>query len=311
MTEKKQAADKAALKNKKRYRKMMLHRFEVGAGLCAVLGVILYLLCAFVFFKVGDIKVQGLTDAEGNTLPGSSYYSADEIAAASGVQIGSSLVNVSKDSVADAIERTLPYIGKVTVKRSYPSTLTLIVEDTKECFAVQTGIYTVLDENFKVLTVNEKIPEGCAEITGVNVAKTIVGQEIEFEDNSYKEKINSLLKACEEAEMDGVTKIDIESLASIKLVFNHKITVVLGSQSNVDKKLDTAKKTIAEELKIHAEARIIVDVNDYSKVYVRDDTSPLPEEDSTAYPDSDDNTPNQDYDGGDSDNDDDWVNAVG
>ena len=79
-------AEKKAEREKKRRRVQMVRKIKVGAGLCIGLAVLLYLLSAFVFFKVESIEVIGTPDENGESLPGSSYYSSEEIVRVSGVK---------------------------------------------------------------------------------------------------------------------------------------------------------------------------------------------------------------------------------
>ena len=57
-------SDKNALKAKKRRRLQIIRRIKVIGGLCAGLALVLYLLSAFVFFKISVIDVVGITDED-------------------------------------------------------------------------------------------------------------------------------------------------------------------------------------------------------------------------------------------------------
>lgn len=281
MATQKKPVDKKVQRAKKRRRLQIIRRVKVGAVLCMALAVVLYLLSAFVFFRISAVEVVGITDENGNTLPGSAYYTEEEIVAASGVQLGDSLVNISKTDIARAVEKMLPYVGKVTVKRAYPSTLRLTVEDTNAYFAVESGTFILLDKNFKVLTVTPDLPENCAKLVGLSVSKALAGDEISFTDNTFKDRINTLVSACEQAGLDHITKINLSNIANVQMVFNNRITVTVGTVTKLDDKLATAKKTIEAELANDPLARILVDVTDASRAYVRDDNSPFEEETDT------------------------------
>lgn len=277
-------AEKKAQKEKKRRRLQLMRKIKVGAGLCIGLAVLLYLLSAFVFFKVESIEVIGIPDENGENLPGSSYYSSEEIVRVSGVNIGDSLVLVSKYSTKESIEKLLPYIGNVKVQRKYPSTLRLVVEDTSAAYALDAGGgYTLLNEEFKVLGVMEKIPSGAAKIVGISVVNDEVGTVVEFSDESYKTRLDTIRDTCTDSGISDITKIDIENIANVSITINGRFTLILGTLTQLEEKLSMAFNTMEAELANNPDARIIIDVKDPERSYVRDDYSPIePEYESAA-----------------------------
>lgn len=282
MTEK-TANDRKAEKAKKRQRIMLIRRIKVGAVLGAVLALVLYLLSAFVFFKIDTIEVIGVEDAQGNMLPASSYYTPEEIIRVSGVETGDSLVRVSKSDVTDAIEKLLPYIGNVKIQRRYPSTLRIVTADTHALYAADAGGgLTLLDEDFKVLNVVEKRPRGCMKLVGVSFESAESGETAVFTDEAYKNRINTVVKACNDAGILNVTKLDLSNIANVRIVINNRVTMILGTITDLDEKLTMGLKTMEAELQNASEdTKIIIDVTDSERSYVRDDYSPI-EDDEMA-----------------------------
>ena len=272
-------AEKKAQKEKRRRRIQMIRKIKVGAGLCIGLAVLLYMLSAFVFFKVGSVEVIGTPDADGNALPGSSYYSSEEIVRVSGVETGDSLVLVSKKNTKESIEKLLPYIGNVKVQRRYPSTLRLVVEDTSAVYALDAGGgYTILDDEYKVLGVTEKIPLGAAKIVGISMVNAEMGTIAEFTDEAYKSRLDTIREKCENAGITDITKIHIENIANVSITIDGRFTCILGTLTQLEEKLSMAAKTIEAELENNSDARIIIDVKDPERSYVRDDYSPVENE---------------------------------
>lgn len=272
-------AEKKAQKAKKRRRLQMIRKIKVGAGLCIGLAVLLYLLSAFVFFKVESVEVMGVPDENGESLPGSSYYSSEEIVRVSGVDIGDSLVLVSKKSTKESIEKLLPYIGNVKVQRRYPSTLRLVVEDTSAVYALDAGGgYTILNEEYKVLGVTEKMPLGSAKIVGISVVNAEIGTIAEFTDEAYKTRLDTIREKCEKSGITDITKINIENIANVSITVNGRFTFILGTLTQLEEKLSMATKTMETENTNNPDARIIIDVKDPERSYVRDDYSPVENE---------------------------------
>lgn len=272
-------AEKKAQKEKKRRRIQLIRKIKVGAGLCIGLAVLLYLLSAFVFFKVGSIEVIGMTDENGETLPGSSYYSSEEIIRVSGVETGDSLVLVSKKNTKDSIEKLLPYIGNVKVQRRYPSTLRLVVEDTSAVYALDSGGgYTILNEEFKVLGVTEKMPKGSAKIIGISMVNAEIGTIAEFTDETYKTRLETIREKCELSGVTDITRINIENIANVSITIDSRFTFILGTLTQLEEKLSMAVRTMENEKANNQDAKIIIDVKDPERSYVRDDYSPVEDE---------------------------------
>ncbi|MBR5233233.1 MAG: FtsQ-type POTRA domain-containing protein [Clostridia bacterium] len=272
-------AEKKAEKEKKRRRLILLRKIKVGGALCCSLALILYLLCAFVFFKIDTVEVVGVKDTNGNILPASSYYTHDEIIRVSGVETGDSLVRVSKREVEDVIETLLPYVGDVKVKKRYPSTLRLVTEDTHALYGADAGGgFTLLDKDFKVLNVSERLPLGSMKLVGVSFDSAETGATAVFVDEAFKNRINTVISACENAGITNITKLDLSNIANVRIVLDNRITFVLGTITDLPEKLSLGLKTMEAEYKDSAEAKIIIDVTDTERSYVRDDYSPVEDE---------------------------------
>ena len=283
--EEKKTADKKALKEKKRQRLILIRKIKVGTVLCAVLALVLYLLSAFVFFRIDKIEVIGVKDADGNILPASTYYTEEEIIRVSGVETGDSLVRVLKSSVRDSIEKLLPYIGNVKVQRRYPSTLRLVTEDTHAVYGADAGGgLTLLDENYKVLGVSEKRPKGCMKITGLSFESAETGETAVFTDEAYKARIKSIVDACNDAGIENITKLDLSNIANVRIVINSRVTIILGTITDLNEKLSMGLRTMEAELQNASEAKIIIDVTDSERSYVRDDFSPVEDDEEVSEP---------------------------
>ncbi len=258
---------------KRQRRRQLIRRIKVGAIFCAVLFVVLYLLCALVFFKIEKIEVLPIDDTKQQS---SEYYSADEIARISGVNTGESLVLVSKHTVSERIKLLLPYIDNVKIKRSYPSTLKIEVEDTSAFFALEgNGGYTLLNRNFKVLGASSYIPDGCARLEGIKFSYLSSGETAVFDDTVSADRINLLISECENAGVQNVTKYDLSNIANVRIVVDLRVTFVLGTLTELNEKLELALKTLAAETENNEHAHIIINVTDPNKSYVRDDLSPI------------------------------------
>ena len=257
--------------------------FAQAVLLCIIFGCIIFILCAFVLFKVDNITVEGLPDdfcGDTHKYTNSCYYSDDDIIRMCGVENGESLVMMSKKDVVENLTKRLPYLGSVEVKRQYPSTLKIVVEDTHAVYAVDAGGgYTLLDKNFKALERCEKIPDNCAKVIGVHLLSSEIGKTVQFEDENCKTRISSIEENCAKRNIKGITKIDIVNIANISFKIDNKYTVVLGVLTDLEDKFDAVAATIKAESEKNSNARKIINVVDPKRAYVGDDTSPLENQD--------------------------------
>lgn len=146
--------DEFLRKRKARQRKIRRRRIKIFLVLLLLLavgaGVILSLT---VFFKIESISASG-----------SSKYSAEEIIAASGIKKGDNLFVSSVND--EKLKRKLPYIEKITVKRSLPATFTIKVTDAEEYVCYLSGNkYYPVSRSGRVLSKTDEKPEGIPEIS--------------------------------------------------------------------------------------------------------------------------------------------------
>lgn len=262
--------------------KRIISLAEKGVLLAAALGLVLFLLFAFVFFKVQTIQVEGLQDdfcGGTHTFTSSCYYADEEIIRLCGVDNGDSLVLVSKKKTAENIEKLLPYIGNAAIKRKYPSTLRIIIEDTHPTYAVEAGGgFTLLNEDFKVLEVKDYIPAGCAKLIGVHLVSAEAGKTAEFSDEACKTRLATVESYCEKAGLGTITKVDIANIANVSFTVDRQYTFVLGMLTDLDTKFDVAVSAMNEEIEKHPGARKIINLTEVKRAYVSDDKSPEDED---------------------------------
>lgn len=273
--------------------KRLISLIKKGVLLGAALGLVLFLLFSFVFFKVQTIQVEGVQDdfcGGTHTFTNSCYYADEEIIRLCGVENGDSLVLISKKNIAEDIERLLPYIGNATVKRKYPSTLRIIIEDTHAAYAIDAGGgFTLMNDEFKVLEVKDYIPAGCAKLIGVHPVSAEMGKTAEFSDEACKTRLNTVEEYCSKSELGAITKIDISNIANVSFTVDRQYTFVLGMLTDLDTKFEVAVSAMNEEIKKHPDARKIINLTEVNRAYVSDDKSPEDEDysklDETLYGD--------------------------
>ena len=177
--------DEAVKKAKKRKK---ARKTKQAAPILMLLFVILLITFAVlsltVFFKTEDIKVEG-----------SKTYTAQEIISCAEIKKGDNLFLLSKDKISERLETRLPFICGVELVRDFPSTVKLIIKETKEevCFVNANGVFSA-DWSGKVIKKYSEIPENIVMITVSDKAVITEGKKINFENEREAE-----LKAIEDA----------------------------------------------------------------------------------------------------------------
>jgi cell division protein FtsQ len=211
----------------------------------AILMVVVIILVAFVgvafLFNVREIKVEG--DIE--------RYNTDELIAASGVTKGKSLLLLSEEKISDSICSQFPYVSVVTLKKDYPSTVTLIIRESTECAAMKfEGEYYLLDENCRVLdTIDAASASGYMEIKGFEMTGGARGRTIEVapEDEMKLKYTQEILSALESAGLlADVESIDVSNVGNITFQYGDRLQVKLGGGDKLDYKMSRLEEIVKE-----------------------------------------------------------------
>ena len=154
------------------------------------------LICAAIlvamtlFFRVDEIVVTG-----------QKRYTAEEIRAASGVELGSNLYVLNKYDIVRAILGELPYIEDIRINRKLPDTLLIEVHESGRPFAlVQEGSAWLVSSGGKIV---EQLPEKetgqYGRISGCELLAPSVGTDIALatEYAAQETSLLALLKALE------------------------------------------------------------------------------------------------------------------
>lgn len=220
-------------------RKNRIKRILTGLFFFIFLAAVAVTLCFTVFFKVSVITVEGETQ-----------YSAEEIIKSSAIKQGESLFGFSAQEVSSSITQSLPYIGKATVKRSIPDTVTIVVESAEPSCAMKTDTgYILLDKDQKVLEKTDKVDSSIPVIALSGVEKADVGFPIKLKDTQVMSSFSLVVTFAEKAGLN-VTSYDLSDSSNIKIICeNGEVTLKLGkvSADTIDRKLLLASEAIKKE----------------------------------------------------------------
>lgn len=251
------AKDNERRRKKKRRRDFML--YLILAVFAISVAIVLSLT---VFFHIEKIEVVG----------DSLYYSNDEIIKASTISLGENLFLSDINNASMQIEKQLPYIGEAVLKRHMPNKIVISVRDAIVSLVVQKETsYVFFDDNGKVLDLSENsmLPDTGALVKGITVLNSQLGEVIEFEQEGSFELLNALVTKVRDLGFENITEFDLSDIFNIKLVFDDRITLLLGSVSNLDNKLQLGKATVEKENESNIKRRLVIDLRIEKEAHVR------------------------------------------
>ncbi len=225
----------------------------VAVGFFLVISLIVGPIVAFAAFRVKSFSIEGQAP-----------YTNEDIIAASGIQLGKSLIFADADEACENIEKTLPYTDNVVITKKLPSGIIIRLESTEKNYAIElsNGTYALLDKNLKVLEYAAGIPEGITIIKGAIPSKVDIGECLGFaaeitEDEDETQQgdrtlslILEISKAISDNGMKDINLIDISTISNIHLIYQNRIVLNLGDNSEITAKLSLGQRVISEEDKI-------------------------------------------------------------
>ncbi|MDD5923451.1 MAG: FtsQ-type POTRA domain-containing protein [Clostridia bacterium] len=224
-------------KARKARKAMTLTLFVFFAG---VVGIV---LCLTVFFKTDKISV---SFEEGVTPK----YTVEEIVAASELSVGENMFLTDKKSATKKVISAFPYIENAEINISLPDTLNIEVVQAEPTYYVEAGKnnYLVLGRDGRILEQNKKITYSIPLIKGVKLEEKGIGEYVEFSAKSFKKILDSVISVAESNELSNLNEIDLTQISDIKIKYDKRILIVLGTNENLDYKMRTALNIITNEL---------------------------------------------------------------
>ena len=221
------------------------------AGAIALIGLLLIVLP---MFRIQYIEVEG-----------NSYYSDDEIRAASGIKIGEELFAIDMEAVKTGIWK-LDYVDSFKVVRSLNAVRIVIEERKNVMYTEFNGKYFSIDREMRVLEESDEPFSSFLPVILPTIASLRVGDRLVFEDESIDlTYLTNLLDILNElGTIASVTSMDVSKKYSVSYVLSESCRIELGSVSRMDGKL-TMIDAILERKGGATAALSVIDVTDLQK----------------------------------------------
>ncbi len=189
-----------------------------------------------VFLKVAEVQVSG-----------SVRYPATDIIESSGIKTGDNMFLVNKFEVAEKLLSEYPYIEQIKIRRRLPDTFLFeITERVAAAYVVSDGNCWLIDNNAHILEriapdAEIKVPK----ISGCEVMTPFAGSPLVLKNEDQLPVLREVLTSLRYTEMtESISRVEIDKLYDIKLVYGDRFLIVLGDASELAKKIEMLRAVI-------------------------------------------------------------------
>jgi cell division protein FtsQ len=208
--------------------------------------IILAVLSFTVFFKIKTVAIDG-----------SSIYTADEIAAASGIEAGESLILLDRAGVKKVILDSFIYIDDVKVTAKFPDAATVSITPSVAAASVETVRgWLLITKSGKTLEVATEPKSGTVIIKGAGADGITPGTAFDLSDDIREHLVLSLAERGFGILSDKLTWVDIEDEANIVFLYDDRLEINIGSYNDVDYKIEFIQNVIKNEIGPNTSGRL-------------------------------------------------------
>lgn len=224
------------------YRRRRRTRIRSGAfaGVLIMLAVVAAIVFSItLFFKVNTIEVRG-----------NSVYDAQTVIDASGLELGESLLSVSRAAVAARIEVALPYVEHVRITRVLPDTVVLELTESESVFAVvsDTGESWLMNFGGKMLqSVSAVEAQNHPAVTGFTVTAPEAGAMAVSASQENCDAALALLAALQGTGLtDKLKSIDVSKSYDVVAWYGDQFEIQFGTTQELEYKLKYLQAVLQE-----------------------------------------------------------------
>ena len=220
----------------RRTRKMI--NIAICGAIVAVVLITGVVLSLTVLFKTEKITVEGST-----------HYTEQQIAQASGLTLGENLFLSDKQAGGERVEQKFPYVEKAEVSIKIPDTIVITITEAKPAYLLAQGDdFVVISTQGRVLEHASKNTFDAPIIKGCEITKTKVGETAQIKDKKMLSILNTITKSLQKNKFEGIEEIDVTDVAEISFNYSNRIKIILGTPDDVDYKIRTAMTIISQKL---------------------------------------------------------------
>jgi cell division protein FtsQ len=222
-----------AVRHRKKRKTMNLYA-TLGVSIVAAIGS---LLSVNVFFRLNLADV---------TVSGTELYTADQIEYVGGIVEGQNLIRLNTEFIEARLKKNLVYVDDVSVTKELPNKLTVTITEATKQAQIQNGdLYCTISESGRVLE-NAALERDTSLplIVGYELKDNTPGVDAESTDSQKTKILTDIMSELSSISFDKITEIDLTDRTDIKLDYDNRIEIILGSSVDMDIKLSYIKTVI-------------------------------------------------------------------
>ena len=229
--------------NAKRHRKRRKRKQSFfNIFLLIVLCIAVVLLVFSTLFKVEEIIIEG-----------ECRYDKTKIISCSGIMYGERIYNIDKKKVIHSIETEFNYLENVEVKTDLFGTVIIVVNEIKSDFALKNGsTYILLSSALKITEMDVDIlPPNIPIIEGIDAEYPEVNTQLMVSQNDAQkeEPLKDIIDCMRQSGLTGINKIDMSQVLDIKMEYDNRVIILLGTKNKMKSKIENIKYIIDNEVK--------------------------------------------------------------
>ncbi len=226
---------KVRYQKKQKEQRLKLQRRRALATLILAVLLVLVLMFLTPIFNIRSVTV------EGNRL-----VSAEQFQEKLQPLVGENLFRSGGGKIRKLLKE-IPYIDEVEVqKKIFPPSVKVIVTEYTPAALIKTENNTLLtNAGLRVLSEDGSAPEPVPVITGFSVSGYSLGEILETDESEKKDIVITVLETLENAEiLDEIIEIDVNDITDITMNYDNRITVLCGTQLDLERKLRLFKEAM-------------------------------------------------------------------
>lgn len=222
---------------------------------------------AFIIFSILSVTV--LFNAEGIEIEGETVYSDEEIIEASGFKGDENLIRLNTMGVDKKMLKALVSLDSAEItKQFFPPRIKIKVAPAEPMINFYyAGKNYVISYEGRVMQIESSAAD-CVEVIGYRPGENVViGDYITAADPQQDETVKTITALLDETGLENFTKLDISDMLAIKMTYEDRIEINLGSILQLEQKLIIIKELI--ENYIGENERVTLDVSNPERVVQR------------------------------------------
>jgi cell division protein FtsQ len=192
-----------------------------------------------VMFNIQQIQVTG--DAK--------MYSAEEIAAATGIAAGDNMVRVDLEAAEQRALDSLIYVEEISITRQFPDTLVIDVKKCEPTYNIVYGFGTLIVSRYgKILEDGMDPQDGLITIKGYTPFEPTAGKWIVSERERDDKILHAFMDVIDAGGLEApIVSVDMTEVHNILVNFDHRIEFDMGNWDEIEYKINFAQHIISKQ----------------------------------------------------------------